>query len=286
MQFPHLSADEVQALIERTLREDIGEGDHTSLACLPSGTQGKAELIAKAPGVIAGVELSRQIFHTVDTGIKWQANVVDGAAVQSGDRILTVSGPAASLLSAERLVLNFMQRLSGIATTTRAMVDVLAGTPVQVLDTRKTTPGLRALEKWAVHIGGGVNHRFGLDDMFLIKDNHIDFCGGVIQAIDRVLAYRDAKRLNLKIVVEARTLEEVSAIAGYGYVDRILLDNFPIPILKEAVSLIAGRMPSEASGNIGLHNVREYRDTGVDFVSSGSLTHSVVCLDLSLKTLV
>ncbi|MCB0395428.1 MAG: carboxylating nicotinate-nucleotide diphosphorylase [Flavobacteriales bacterium] len=282
--FPLPDPERRGRLLKAALDEDIGQGDHTSLACLRKELTGEAQLVAKDEGVIAGVYLAREVFQLVDRSIEVIPHVNDGDSVRPGNTILHAKGPAASLLSAERVMLNFMQRLSGIATATRDMVQVLEGSGIKVLDTRKTTPGIRLLEKWAVTVGGGYNHRFGLDDMVLIKDNHIDFCGGVTEALNRVAVYLKENSLDLPVVIEARTMEEVEEVLAAENVYRILLDNFTPGQLKMATERIAGRITTEASGNIGPSNAHAYKDTGVDFISSGSLTHSVKCLDLSLKT--
>lgn len=274
----------IKNFIINSLQEDVGDGDHTSLATIPAGTTGKAHLLVKDEGVLAGVELALEIFNTVDPELKVTTYLKDGDAVKLKDVVLVVEGSVHSILIAERLVLNCMQRMSGIATVTRQIVDMLAGTNTKVLDTRKTTPGLRYLEKWAVRIGGGVNHRFGLYDMILIKDNHVDYSGGVRQAIENALQYT-ATHKKLAIEIEVRNLDELEQVLQTGGVDRILLDNFKFDDLRQAVAIINGRYITEASGGITIDNVRDYAACGVDYISMGALTHSVKSLDLSLKAI-
>ncbi|HTH83757.1 MAG TPA: carboxylating nicotinate-nucleotide diphosphorylase [Mucilaginibacter sp.] len=273
----------VRPFIDNALKEDVGDGDHTSLATIPQGTTGKAKLLVKDSGIIAGVELAEYIFHRVDKGLKVDVFIKDGTEVKPKDIVFEVEGSAISILTAERLVLNCMQRMSGIATKTDQIVDLLKGTNTQVLDTRKTTPGMRYLEKWAVRIGGGVNHRFGLYDMMLIKDNHVDYSGGIRQAIENAHQYISAQNKKLAIEIEVRNQDELEEVLRTGGVDRILLDNFNFSDLKQAVNIIEGRYITEASGGITIDNVRDYANCGVDYVSIGALTHSVTCLDLSLK---
>jgi nicotinate-nucleotide pyrophosphorylase (carboxylating) len=278
-----LDKELVRHFIDNALKEDVGDGDHTSLATIPAGTTGKAKLLVKDTGIIAGVELAEYIFHRVDKGLKLNVFINDGTEVRPKDIVFEVEGNVISILTAERLVLNCMQRMSGIATNTDHIVDLLKGTNTQVLDTRKTTPGMRYLEKWAVRIGGGVNHRFGLYDMILIKDNHVDYSGGIRQAIENAHQYISANNKKLAIEIEVRNQEELDEVIQTGGVDRILLDNFNFADLKQAVNIIEGRYITEASGGITVDNVREYANCGVDYVSIGALTHSVTCLDLSLK---
>ena len=273
----------VKPFIDNALKEDVGDGDHTSLATIPPDTTGKAKLLVKDQGIIAGVELAEYIFHRVDKNLKLNIFIKDGTEVKPGDIVLEVEGNVISILTAERLVLNCMQRMSGIATNTDHIVDLLKGTNTQVLDTRKTTPGMRYLEKWAVRIGGGVNHRFGLYDMILIKDNHVDYSGGIARAIENAQQYIEKTGKKLAIEIEVRNQEELDEVLRTGGVDRILLDNFSFPDLKQAVNIIEGRYITEASGGITVDNVRDYANCGVDYVSIGALTHSVKCLDLSLK---
>jgi len=273
----------IDQFIFNSLNEDVGDGDHTSLATIPKGTQGKAKLLVKDEGILAGVELALEIFHIVDADLKVTVFLNDGAKVKPKDIAFEVEGDAQNILKAERLVLNCMQRMSGIATKTRQIVDILQGTGAKVLDTRKTTPGLRYLEKWAVRIGGGVNHRFGLYDMILIKDNHVDYSGGIRQAIENTQQYLKDQNKNLAIEIEVRNLEELQQVLEVGGVNRILLDNFNYADLREAVKIINGRFITEASGGITIDNIREYAECGVDYISVGALTHSVKSLDLSLK---
>lgn len=269
--------------IANALKEDVGDGDHTSLATIPEGTMGKAKLLVKDTGILAGVELAQEIFATIDPKLEVNIYLNDGADIKPKDIVLDVSGSVHSILKAERLVLNCMQRMSGIATKTHHVVDLLKGTNTQVLDTRKTTPGMRYLEKWAVRIGGGVNHRFGLYDMILIKDNHVDYSGGIRQAIENTKQYISTTGKKLAIEIEVRNLDELEEVLQTGGVDRILLDNFNFPELKQAVNIVEGRYITEASGGITIDNVRDYANCGVDYISIGALTHSVQCLDLSLK---
>ncbi len=279
-----LSADEqLKSFINQALAEDAGDGDHTSLATIPGGTQGEAVLLMKEDGVLAGVSVALRVFHEIDSQLQVRLYEQDGTDVMAGDRVLSVSGSAHSILLAERLVLNIMQRMSGIATLTRRVVDQLTGTGTRVLDTRKTTPGIRFLEKEAVRIGGGVNHRFGLYDMILIKDNHIDFCGGVVKALDAANRYRNQLNKPIEIEIEVRNLDELRDVVAHGGMDRILLDNFDLEGLKQAVSEVAGRYVTEASGGITISNARSYALCGVDYISMGALTHSVKSLDMSLK---
>jgi nicotinate-nucleotide pyrophosphorylase (carboxylating) len=278
----NLDKELINQFITSSLQEDVGDGDHTSLATIPAGTQGKAKLLVKDEGILAGVELAAEIFRIVDPELKLTVFLQDGAAVKPRDIAFEVEGDAQNILKAERLVLNCMQRMSGIATRTHQITDLLKGTGTKVLDTRKTTPGLRYLEKWAVRIGGGVNHRFGLYDMILIKDNHVDYSGGIRQAIENAHQYI-ANTKKLAIEIEVRNFEELEQVLQTGGVDRILLDNFNFADLKQAVNMIEGRYITEASGGITVENVRDYAACGVDYVSMGALTHSVKSLDLSLK---
>lgn len=274
---------ELALFISEALIEDIGNGDHTSLATIPENQQGKAQLLIKEDGVLAGVEVAQAIFNQVDASLKVEVLFADGSVVKVGDCALKVSGSARSILMAERLVLNVMQRMSGIATQTHRIVQLLEGTGTKVLDTRKTTPGMRFLEKKAVKIGGGVNHRFGLYDMILIKDNHVDYAGGITQAILAARAYLTKKQLTIPVEIEVRNLSELAQVIETGQVDRILLDNFDFDTLKKAVALVGGRYITEASGGITETNVRQYAECGVDYISVGALTHSVKSLDMSLK---
>jgi len=273
----------IDLFIKNALAEDLGDGDHTSLSTIPAGSNGKAQLIIKEAGILAGVELALQIFNHVDPNLIVEEKLHDGEHVNYGDIVLTVSGSAHSILLAERLVLNCMQRMSGIATKTNAILSLLSDYKTQLLDTRKTTPGLRFLEKWAVRIGGGVNHRIGLYDMILIKDNHVDYAGGIANAINAANNYLKANQKKLQIEIEVRNLSELSTVLSTGNVDRIMLDNFEIPDLKEAVKQIDGRFITEASGGITETNIKDYAACGVDYISMGALTHSVKSLDMSLK---
>jgi nicotinate-nucleotide pyrophosphorylase (carboxylating) len=275
----------IHHFITSALAEDVGDGDHTSLATIPDGTIGKAKLLVKDSGILAGVELALEIFSEVDNNLKVTVFLNDGAQIKPKDIAFEVEGDAQNILKAERLVLNCMQRMSGIATKTREIVDLLKGTNTKVLDTRKTTPGLRYLEKWAVRIGGGVNHRFGLYDMILIKDNHVDYSGGIRQAIENTHHYMESRDIKLAIEIEVRNLEELEEVLQIGRVNRILLDNFNFTDLRQAVNIIKGRYITEASGGITIDNIREYAECGVDYISVGALTHSVKSLDLSLKAI-
>ena len=275
--------EELNAFIEFALKEDVREGDHTSLACIPSSASGKAQLLVKENGILAGMEVAQAIFEKVNPDIQFFPLMQDGESMNVGDIAFIVEGPSSSILTAERLILNCMQRMSGIATKTQHIVKLLKGTKTQVLDTRKTTPGIRLLEKWAVKIGGGFNHRFGLYDMMMIKDNHIDFAGGIESAIVKAINYQKDKGINIPIEVEARNLEEVNEILRVGNIQRIMLDNFSYEDTRIAVEQIGGRFETEASGGITEETIREHALCGVDFISVGALTHSVNSLDLSLK---
>ena len=272
-----------EEFIDWAIIEDIGDGDHTSLSTIPANTQKKARLLVKEDGIIAGIDVAKTVFHKIDSSIKFSEIIKDGASIKKGDIAFTVEGNAQKILMAERLALNFLQRMSGIATHTNYLASLIKDYKTKVLDTRKTTPGIRYFEKLAVKIGGGENHRFGLYDMILIKDNHIDYAGSIKNAIDNTLAYLEANQLNLKIEIEARDLEEVRQILEVGKVDRIMLDNFSYEDLKTAVSLINGKYESEASGNINASTIQEYAKCGVDYVSVGALTHQIKSLDMSLK---
>lgn len=276
---------ELKIIITNAIREDVGEGDHTSLSCIPAYAKGKAKLLVKEDGIIAGVEFAKMIFKQVDADLQIETLINDGEKVQYGDIVFYVSGRSQSILKAERLVLNSMQRMSAIATKTRFFADLLKGTKTKVLDTRKTTPGIRAIEKWAVKIGGGENHRFALYDMIMIKDNHIDFAGGITAAINKTEAYLSKNNIDIKIIVEARNLEEIQEILDCGGVYRILIDNFNYEDTRKAVALIGDKCLTESSGGINEETIRKYADCGVDFISSGALTHSVYNMDLSLKAL-
>ena len=276
---------ELKLIIVNAIREDVGTGDHTSLSCIPSDSNGKAKLLVKDSGIIAGVDFAKMIFSYVDSGLQVETFIKDGEKVSFGDVVFHVSGKSQSILKAERLVLNAMQRMSAIATKTRSFADLLKETKTKVLDTRKTTPGIRALEKWAVTIGGGENHRFALYDMIMIKDNHIDFAGGITQAIHKTKTYLAAKKLDLKIIVEARSLKEIQEILDSGGVYRILIDNFNYENTRKAVALIGDQCLTESSGGINEETIKKYAACGVDFISSGALTHSVYNMDLSLKAM-
>lgn len=274
---------ELALIIANAIREDVGDGDHSSLACIPKTAVGKAKLLVKDDGILAGVEFAKQVFNYVDEGLRVETLLNDGAKVKYGDIAFFVSGSSQSILQAERLVLNAMQRMSAIATKTNYFVDLLKGTGTKILDTRKTTPGIRALEKWAVKIGGGENHRFALYDMIMLKDNHIDFAGGITKAINKTKNYLQESQRQLKIIVEARNLNEVHEILQSEGVYRILLDNFNYEDTQTAVALIGDKCLTESSGGINEETIRHYAECGVDYISSGALTHSVHNLDLSLK---
>lgn len=273
----------IDQFIKNAIAEDLGDGDHTSLSTIPANAQGKAKLLIKEQGILAGVELALEIFNQVDASLVTEVLINDGAEVRYGDVALTVSGNSQSILLAERLVLNCMQRMSGIATKTNRIVKLLAGYNTRLLDTRKTTPGLRYLEKWAVRIGGGVNHRIGLYDMILIKDNHVDYAGGISKAIKAANQYLTDKGKKLQIEIEVRNISELNEVLFTGGVNRILLDNFSFPDLTEAVRIIDKKYITEASGGITEENVADYAACGVDYISMGALTHSVKSLDMSLK---
>ena len=269
--------------IDLWFAEDIGDGDHTTLSCIPATAVGTSQLIIKEDGVLAGVEVAKSIFHAFDPDLKMTVFIHDGAEVKKGDIAFSVTGKVQSLLQTERLMLNIMQRMSGVATVTRRYVKALEGTKTRVLDTRKTTPGLRLLEKEAVKIGGGTNHRIGLFDMILLKDNHVDFAGGITQAIDRARNYCKEKGKNLKIEIEVRNFDELAQVLEHGGIDRIMLDNFTPENTRKAVEMIAGRYETESSGGITFDTLRQYAECGVDFISVGALTHSVKSLDMSFK---
>ena len=279
-----LSVNELEdRLIDLSFAEDIGDGDHTTLCCIPEDAMGKSHLLIKEDGVLAGVEVAKRVFHRFDPTMQVEVLIQDGARVKKGDIAMIVTGKVRSLLQTERLMLNIMQRMSGIATMTAVYVDRLKGTHTRVLDTRKTTPGMRMLEKQAVKIGGGMNHRIGLFDMILLKDNHIDFAGGIENAISRYHDYLKQKGLDLKIEMEVRNFDELQRVLNCGGVNRIMLDNFTVADTKKAVEMIGGKYETESSGGITLDTIRDYAEAGVDFVSVGALTHSVKGLDMSFK---
>ena len=273
----------IDELIDLAFAEDIGDGDHTTLCCIPDTAMGKSRLLIKEPGILAGVEIARKIFHRFDPDLKMTVYIEDGTAVKPGDVAFVVEGRVQSLLQTERLMLNVMQRMSGIATTTRKYVKALEGTKTRVLDTRKTTPGLRMVEKEAVKIGGGVNHRIGLFDMILLKDNHVDFAGGIEAAITRCHQYLKENNKDLKIEIEVRNFDELQEAMRVGGIDRIMLDNFNTENTKKAVEMVAGRYELESSGGITFATLRDYAECGVDYISVGALTHSVKGLDMSFK---
>ena len=273
----------IDQLIALSFAEDIGDGDHTTLSCIPDTAIGKSRLIIKEEGIIAGVEMAREIFHRFDPEMKMEVYINDGAHVKPGDVAFVVEGKVQSLLQTERLMLNVMQRMSGSATITNEYVKLLEGTKCRVLDTRKTTPGMRIMEKDAVRIGGGCNHRIGLFDMILLKDNHIDFAGGIPQAVSRAQEYCKAKGKNLKIEVEVRNFDELNQVLALEGVDRVMLDNFSVENTRKAVEIVNGRLEVESSGGITFDTIRSYAECGVDFVSVGALTHSVKSLDMSFK---
>ena len=275
--------EEITLIIANAIREDVGDGDHSSLACIPDTAVGKAKLLVKDEGIIAGVDFAELVFYFVDPNLKIDVLIKDGSPVNHGDIVFYVEGSSQSILKAERLVLNAMQRMSAIATKTNMFVNLLEGTGTKILDTRKTTPGIRAIEKWAVKIGGGENHRFALYDMIMLKDNHIDFAGGITKAIDKTKDYLKETGRDLKIIVEARNLEEIKEILKSDGVYRILIDNFDYEDTKEAVRLIGDTCLTESSGGINEKTIREYANCGVNYISSGALTHSVYNMDLSLK---
>ena len=274
---------ELDIIIQNAIREDIGDGDHSSLACIPTDAQGTAHLLVKDNGILAGVAFAKMVFKAVDKDLEMKVMIDDGEFVRYGDIAFTISGRSQSILKAERLVLNAIQRMSAIATKTNKYVEILSDTKTKILDTRKTTPGIRALEKWAVRIGGGTNHRFALYDMVMLKDNHIDFAGGIEQAIEKTNAYLKENKLDLAIEIETRNLEEVSEVLRIGKVNRIMLDNFNYEDLRKAVKMIKGQYETEASGGITIDTLRKYAECGVDYISSGALTHSVSNMDFSLK---
>jgi nicotinate-nucleotide pyrophosphorylase (carboxylating) len=282
-QLPYLTSEKIHQFIAQSLQEDVGDGDHSSLAAVPAQAENRAKLIIKDDGILAGIDLAKLIFAQVDASLKVDVLLPDGSPVKFGDIGLTVSGKARSILQAERLVLNCMQRMSGIATYTHQLNEAIKGTKARLLDTRKTTPLFRMMEKWAVVIGGGLNHRFGLFDMIILKDNHVDYAGGIRQAIESTNAYLKQHNKDLKIVIETRNLQEVQQVLETGNVFRIMLDNMSPDLMKQAIGLIDGRYPTEASGGITLETIRAVAESGVDFISVGALTHSIKSMDISLK---
>jgi nicotinate-nucleotide pyrophosphorylase (carboxylating) len=281
---------EMEEFIALAIREDIVDptgriatGDHSALACIPAGRKGSAKLLVKADGILSGVGVAEMVCLKVDPGLSMDIYMNDGVVMKHGDVAFHMHGSERSILQAERLILNFMQRMSGIATNTHRYVDAVAGTRTRVLDTRKTTPGLRAFEKWAVRTGGGHNHRFGLYDMIMLKDNHIDFCGGIRQAILAVKAYQEAKGLILRVEVETRTLADIEEVMKVGYVDQVMFDNFTPELVAQGLKIVGGKYETEVSGGITLDTIRRYAEAGPDYISVGALTHSSVSLDLSLK---
>ena len=277
-----MNIENLDELIKSALREDIGDGDHSTLACIPASAVNAAKMVAKADGILCGAEVGQRVFNLVDGSLKVVMLKHDGDALAKGDIIMTIEGHAGSILTAERTALNYMQRLSGIATETHRMVRMLDGLHTRLLDTRKTTPNMRLLEKYAVACGGGTNHRIGLYDMVMLKDNHIDFAGGIEQAIDRTHNCLETKGKDLRIEIEVRDLDELQRVLDHGGVDRIMLDNFDVATLREAVRRIDGRYETEASGGITEATLRAYAETGVDFISVGALTHHIKSLDISL----
>ena len=272
-----------ELLIDLSFSEDIGDGDHTTLCCIPEDAMGKSKLLIKEEGILAGIRVAKQIFHRFDPTMEIEVFIEDGTHVKPGDVAMVVTGKVQSLLQTERLMLNVMQRMSGIATMTDKYVQRLKGTKTNILDTRKTTPGMRMLEKEAVKIGGGVNHRIGLFDMILLKDNHVDFCGDISNALDRCAKYQKEKGLNLKVEIEVRSFKEIEEVMAHGGADRIMLDNFNVENTRKAVELINGKFEVESSGGITYDTIRDYAECGVDFISVGALTHSVKGLDMSFK---
>ena len=275
----------IDDLIKQALAEDVGDGDHSSLATIPADAMGKAQLLIKEEGVVSGIDIAKKVFYFVDSKTEFEQFIKEGSPVKIGDIVFQVKGKSTSLLTAERLALNYMQRMSGIATKTRFYVDLLEGLNTTVLDTRKTTPLMRQLEKHAVKIGGGANHRFGLYDMIMIKDNHIDFAGGIDKAIDATHKYLKEKSKDLKIEIEVRDFNELEQVLNHGQIDRIMLDNFSPDDIRKALQMIDGKFETEASGGITEQSIRSYAETGVDFISVGALTHHIRSLDMSLKAI-
>ncbi len=272
--------------ITRAIQEDLGSGDHTSLATIPGGSRGKVKLLVKEAGILAGVEVAKRVFHLIDSKLIFNALMHDGETILPGNNAFTVEGKSVSLLSAERLALNYLQRMSGIATKTHELVSLLNGLPTKLLDTRKTTPGMRLFEKEAVRIGGGMNHRFGLFDMILIKNNHVDFAGGISKALDACRIYLEKNHLDLKIELEVRNFEELNSAIQQGGFQRVMFDNFTVPDMRRAVEIVDRRFETEASGGITEASLRAYAETGVDFISVGALTHHIRSLDMSLRAVI
>ena len=272
-----------EEIIRQSILEDVGDGDHSSLSCIDKSNQGSMQLLVKEDGIIAGIEVAKEVIAIIDPGIKMEQFLHDGDRIHKGDIAFILTGSVQSMLTAERTILNFMQRMSGIATETNRYVKMVEGTNVTILDTRKTTPNMRYFEKYAVKVGGAENHRFGLFDMVMLKDNHIDFAGGIEQAIDRTHNYLKQKNLNLKIEIETRSIDDVRRVMAHGGVDRIMLDNFTPDQIREALKIIGGKYETEASGGITDQTLRQYAETGVDYISVGALTHHIKSLDLSLK---
>jgi nicotinate-nucleotide pyrophosphorylase (carboxylating) len=280
-----LNKDHLSRVLDLAIEEDIGTGDHSSLACISSGKKGRSQLIVKEPGILAGGDVAAMIFQKIDKRLKIEHYLSDGTYVEKGDIGFMVKGRVQSILQAERLVLNIIQRMSGIATQTKKYADRLQGLPTRILDTRKTTPGLRTLEKMAVELGGGCNHRMGLYDMIMLKDNHIDFAGGINQAIRKTLKYLQKKEMKLKIEIEVRNLDELREVLDVGGIDRIMLDNFTPEETRKAVEMVGGMFETESSGGITLETIRDYAECGVDYISVGALTHQIRSLDMSLKAI-
>ena len=278
--------EDIKQLIQLTLKEDIGDGDHSSLSCIPADAPGKMKLLVKQDGILCGVDVAREVLRQVDDTIQMEQFMHDGDAIRKGDIVFQLQGPARSMLTAERTLLNFMQRMSGIATTTHEYVEMVKDTSVTLLDTRKTTPNMRIFEKYAVTVGGAQNHRFGLFDMMMLKDNHIDFAGGIEKAIDAANAYQKEHGLHLNIEIETRSLDDVRRVIAHGGVQRIMFDNFTPDQIREGVALVNHRFETEASGGITRTTLRDYAVTGVDFISVGAFTHQIASLDMSLKTVI
>lgn len=277
--------NEIDFIIQNAIKEDIGDGDHTSLSCIPASASGKAQLLVKEEGILAGIEIAEKVFKTIDKSLKLVKFIEDGTKIKKGDIAFNVEGKIQSILQSERLVLNIMQRMSGIATQTNIYTEKIKDLKTKILDTRKTTPGVRILEKMAVKIGGGENHRMGLYDMIMIKDNHHDFAGGIKPAIEAAKKYLKEKNKNLKIEIEVRNFDELQQVLDIGGVDIIMLDNFSVENTKKAVNIIAGKYKTESSGGITLDTIRNYAECGVDYISVGALTHQIKSLDLSLKAI-